>query len=296
MKELRLYMVILVCATALFFNVERVDIFGFGENYINLAGIVYPIVAIAALTTIGLKFLARLHTTLLLGFWFAVWGGFTLYGGRHSGDEPIRSFIISMTEIAMLLSFVWVCHRASRSLAQFEKAVEDVTVRALGHRFIPLATSGERIQDEFQLSRRHELPLSLIVVEPDRRSMKDALDQMLKEAQRALMHVFANRSVATVITRTLRRTDLLLEADNPARFIVLCRDTDSAGSRVVQQRILEACSEDLGIEVAAGRACFPDDALTFEELMNKASTRMRENRKLAQQEAASSTENNALPA
>ena len=89
----------------------------------------------------------------------------------------------------------------------------------------------------------------------------------------------------------------IFECQSPpaARFIVLCRDTDSAGSRIVEERILEACSEDLGIKVAGGRACFPDDALTFEELLNKASERMREARGSNKLEAASGIEHDALP-
>jgi len=54
----------------------------------------------------------------------------------------------------------------------------------------------------------------------------------------------------------------------------LCPETNAASSEILRQRIQTAVKSSLGVSLTIGVASFPDDALTFEELLHKASAKL----------------------
>jgi hypothetical protein len=272
MNRLRLSIAILIALAALVFNVERLD---FGrQNVVDLTSWLYPLSAAAVLMIIFVRPLARSTVPKLCLACGAIYAIVKLLLLEQRPVVGGLFTYLSITELALLLAVVWAAHRVAAGIYDFEEAVEQVTHRALGHRFTPLVDATERIDDALRFSRRHDLPLSLLVVEPDTDSMKLTLSRALREAQMSLGRIFARRRVASVISDALRRTDILLEQENPARFIVLCRDTSPEACRTVERHIHEACNQHLGVRVTSGRACFPDDAITFEELLERAAAQL----------------------
>jgi len=82
-------------------------------------------------------------------------------------------------------------------------------------------------------------------------------------------------SLARVISNQLRRTDLVLDQRDQGRFIILSPDTNAASSASVADRIQAAAAVQLGVLVSCGVASFPDEALTFEELVHQAKSNLR---------------------
>lgn len=73
--------------------------------------------------------------------------------------------------------------------------------------------------------------------------------------------------------------DTVLEDRKNGRFIILCPEIDGQNSTVLIERIRMAVSRQLGIEVQCGTASFPDTALTFEELVNRAESQLQQEAK-----------------
>ena len=68
--------------------------------------------------------------------------------------------------------------------------------------------------------------------------------------------------------------DLVLEEEGGSnRFIILCPEVDEEGSAVIVDRI-KTVMQQAGISVHCGTSTFPDDALTFEGLVNQAKTKL----------------------
>jgi GGDEF domain-containing protein len=80
--------------------------------------------------------------------------------------------------------------------------------------------------------------------------------------------------ISEVINAIARRPDLIIKLDQPERFILVCPETSASSSNMLIQRIQSTVETDLGVSVSWGVATFPDDALTFEDLLHKANAKL----------------------
>jgi GGDEF domain-containing protein len=87
-----------------------------------------------------------------------------------------------------------------------------------------------------------------------------------------MMARYVITSLARIISKQLRRTDMVLDQHERGRFIIISPDTSASSSETLAQRIKSAAAEQLGVTVSCGVASFPDEALTFEELVHQAET------------------------
>jgi GGDEF domain-containing protein len=62
--------------------------------------------------------------------------------------------------------------------------------------------------------------------------------------------------------------------DKYSRLIVLCPETNNEDSRILAARISEIVYEKTGVKVEWGFATFPDDALNFDDLVDKAVSKL----------------------
>jgi hypothetical protein len=81
------------------------------------------------------------------------------------------------------------------------------------------------------------------------------------------------RYVLTALGRSLaaelRRLDLLVQKDERGALLILAPETDRSGTESLIERVQQTAANQ-GIAVTCGMASFPDDALTFEELVEVA--------------------------
>ena len=71
------------------------------------------------------------------------------------------------------------------------------------------------------------------------------------------------------------QTDLLIQ-DHIGRFIILCPETDLENARFLAERTYKIIEERTGQLVHYGVASFPDEALTFEDLLHLARDRSKQ--------------------
>ncbi len=82
-------------------------------------------------------------------------------------------------------------------------------------------------------------------------------------------------NMAQTLRKYLRPTDLILEQREQGRFIIVCPETNVADSKLVVEYIQSVATEQLGIPIVYGTATFPDEAVTFEELVGQAEAGLR---------------------
>jgi len=68
----------------------------------------------------------------------------------------------------------------------------------------------------------------------------------------------------------------LLIRDHIGRFVVLCPETDLENAVFLAGRTRKIVEERTGLHVHCGAASFPDEALTFEDLLHLARDRSRQ--------------------
>ena len=275
MRQLARSITTLLIGVAVFYNIERLDI---GEvNAVDIDSSIYILGFIAIISIIGIPALRRSDPLVLIVIWL---GEYLLVKllllAFFDGRPLLGSFYtyLSITEMALLLILTWLAHKVAIGLRDFEEAVERITFSNGHQRIRQLREAEEEIQIEMFRSRHHHRPLSVIVVEPDPESIQTALHHLVQEVQRAMLSGYVVNNMAQTLAKYLRRTDLILEQRDRGRFLILCPETDAADSKPLVEHIQTVVREQLDISIAYGTATFPDEAVTFEELVHQAESHL----------------------
>jgi GGDEF domain-containing protein len=280
MTHQRRSIIALLIALTLFFNIERLD---FGQpNIIDIQTFVYVIGTLAVLSLIMLPVMWRASFAVSLALWIGI---YLLCKVMYFNTRPLLGGIhtyLSITEVALLSLLIWLAHDLGRSLHDFEEAVKNITLSDVNRRVRKIDEAIEDIRMELVRSRRHQRPLTVIVIEAKPESIQAVLHRTVQDVQRAMMTRYVVTSLARVIGNQLRRTDMVLDQRDRGRFVILSPDTNVASSSVVVDRIQAAAAEQLGVSIACGIAAFPDDALTFEELVHRAEATLQPSRDMTE--------------
>lgn len=84
--------------------------------------------------------------------------------------------------------------------------------------------------------------------------------------QRDILIRLSNARIGQAVSSAIRQTDLLMR-DQVGRYIVLCPETNLESANSLGVRLLKIAEERTGLHVTYGASAFPDEALTFEDLL-----------------------------
>lgn len=253
-----------------FFNVERVHITDIGT--INLAPGTYIIGVLAALLPLvpfPLKrplpllvlILATLYVVTLLLSSHPIFGGIYTY--------------LTLTGMFMLATVFFLSYQVRRALEEFRDAIEMITFSDKGRHLQKINEAQELVDIEINRSRRTERPLSVMVFQTDTSSLNMTMHRLVQEVQRSMMQRYVLSMTAKAFSRYLRRTDIIFEDHKPGRLILLTPEVGEGEAAKVGERIARLVEERLGVTVNYSFAAFPQQALTFEELLNVADQRLQ---------------------
>jgi len=275
MKNLRLSVIVLAIGLSIFYNIERLD-FGV-QNFIDIDSFVYGLGLIAVITTIWVPVLQRLNLSALIVGWFFIYQlsklSFWLFFDGHPPFGGVYTYL-TITEISLLLILVWLAHRVATPLQEFTEAVESITFTNTNNRIKPINEADEEIQIEMFRSRHNHHPLSVVLVELEPESLQAALNRAVQEVQQTMLSNYVINNIAHTLSKYLRRTDLILEQRDQGRFLIMCPDTTAGDLKLLVEYIQAVTAEQLGTSIACGVATFPDEAITFEELVNRAESHL----------------------
>jgi len=277
MNHFKLSLVNLVLGLAIFFNVERLD---FGQqNFVDIQTFVYLFGTVAVISLLLLPPLTRASVSLSLALWLAAFlvCKFFIFNSR-----PVFGSVytyLTITEAGLIAALVVLAHRVGSGLQEFLEAVKSITLDKIGQQIPQVDAAGDLVRAEMTRSRHYHRPLSVIVAAPEADGVQVVLPRLIQEAEHAFVHRYATARLATLIRKELRLMDTVLEDRKNGRFIILCPEIDGQNSTILIERIRTAVSRQLGIEVQCGTASFPDTALTFEELVNRAESQLQQEAK-----------------
>ncbi len=273
MGELRWRVVTLLLWLTFFFNIERLDIDIDNIDTINLPTSVYIIgilIAIAAL----FSFFQRRSVWLLVGTGV----GFYILA-LVVMRKPVISDVhlyLTLAGILMLTITAFLAYNLGRSLEEFIVAVGEMTFSNKGGRLRSANEAHEFVDSEMSSSRRFQRPLSLVLLQGDASSMNMAMHRLIQDIQRSMMQRYLMATLARVLSRYLRRTDIIIEGEQPGRLVLVAPETTTAQAQVLGSRLQQLAQEQLGMSAHFSVATFPDQALTYEDLLNVAEQRLNE--------------------
>ncbi len=270
MKRLRYAFAAVLVTLTFLFNVERLDLDD--TDTINLSSFVYVLGFLVVATAVLVRVppakgrrawaVAAAWAAVYLVCKLVLFADRPFWGGMHT--------YLSLIELAMIVLLAQQANALVTRLQEFEDAVATLTLTDVSRKVRALDEAHDEIQDKLLLSRRHQRPLSVVVFGLDRDATRVVLHRVVEEVQRGMANRYVVNSLAAVMVRNLRRTDLPLERGRDGRFIILCPETDASGAELAARHVQKAVRSELGVEIDFGIAAFPADALTFAELLGRA--------------------------
>lgn len=209
----------------------------------------------------------RLSTLLVLALGAAT--VLQVVSGRLT-DDPYQALV----EVAFVTLVSALSHRLAKALDQLDQAIHSVVFGDSPALPLDGRKAANEILGEMARSRRHRRPLSVTVLALDPTSLELAIDSASEEVQRAVRSRYVHGKVAQTIAEQLRRSDLLFEDPATGHFVVVSPETSSDGTTLLVERISRAIQPS-SVRLASGHATFPDHALTFEQLVERAQEHMQ---------------------
>ncbi|HSL41877.1 MAG TPA: hypothetical protein VK897_00495 [Anaerolineales bacterium] len=238
---------------------------------INFANYFYLAVMVAVPLTLFFPSISRVSAYVPLIIWAGVYLALVQFIDRtHSAAKDELSVIV--LEIVLLEVGVWLVHRLAQQISHAESIMDALALSAFPNRTHDIEAENQRIKIELTRSRRYHRPLSVLVIQYDSEEDKTT-QEMLRTVQHDLLSRFTTARVGQIIDDRIRQTDLVLR-DHKGRFIVVCPETDFANATLLAKRISQAIGERTSLAVRWGVAAFPEEALTFEDLLHKARERL----------------------
>ena len=238
---------------------------------INFASYFYLAVMVAVPVTLFFPLISRVPAYVPLLVWAGVYIVLLQIINRNysanKGELPVI-----VLEFMLLEGGVWFAHQLAVQISHAESVMDALALSAFPNRAHDIDSENQRIKIELTRSRRYHRPLSLVMIESESEDEKTTRE-MLKSIQHDLMNRFTSARVGQIIDDRIRQTDLVLR-DQRGRFIILCPETDLANASLLAKRISDAVKDRTSLGVRWGAASFPEEALTFDDLLQKARERL----------------------
>ena len=206
-----------------------------------------------------------------------VWAGFylVLLQTIDRNESAIQGeFSVIVLEFILLEVGVWFSHQLAVQISHAESIMDALALSAFPNRAHDIEAENKRIKIELTRSRRYRRPLSIVLIESESNDEKTTRE-MLKSIQHDLLSRFTLARLGQIIDDRIRQTDLVLK-DHAGRFIILCPETDLENAMLLSKRMAQSVKERMDLEIKCGVAAFPDEALTFDDLLYKARQRISE--------------------
>jgi GGDEF domain-containing protein len=252
------------------------------QNIINFEPVFFVLIALAVLMGLYLPSISRLSIYSYLVLWTMVYGVVWFIYWRFLAQPS--NFEVLVLQFILVTISAGLSFDVGRHLEAMNTLFEGLSVTTYPNRTLEIQKAEDRISAELTRSRRYHHPLSLLIVELEKGKQKKQREN-LQGLQDDLLQRFAIARVGQIISEKARETDLILR-DRSGRFVLLCPETNVESSTVFGERIRDAVSEDMGANVLWSAASFPEEALTFDELVERAEQRLLEPVAVKDQEIA----------
>jgi len=242
-----------------------------GSPIIDFASYFYLAVMIAVPVTLFFPSVSKVSSLFPLLIWAGIYM-VLLQTLDRSISAKVGEFSVIILEFTLLEVGVWFAFQLTRQISHAESVMDAIALTAFPNRTHDIVEEEQRIKVELTRSRRYHRPLCAVMIATEGDDQK-MTREMLKSIQHDLTHRFNFARIGQIIDDRVRQVDLVLR-DHKDRYIVLCPETELDNAMLLAGRIEKAIKERTSLDVRWGVAAFPDEALTFDDLLLKARERL----------------------
>lgn len=249
----------------LLYNIERLS------KPINIASFLYVFVIVCANLIILVRSLRRMQLykafllTLPPYFFLKVYFGYEL-AGTH--------LPITVTEICAIGITIFLTQRVSWHLEEFRDAITRLTIGRLDEGTHTFEEGQGHIYREIRRARLYKRPAALLSIAVDNGQDDVELNHFIKEAQNEIIRQYVAARTANLLVQELKDSDVITKRND--HFIVLLPESDREVAAEIIERLAVGIEKGLGLSCKIGLSTFPDEAVTFESLLEQAELAMKE--------------------
>ncbi|MBL8049954.1 MAG: hypothetical protein JNM46_01920 [Anaerolineales bacterium] len=275
MSELKFSITILVTYVIAILGIANID--QFQESIIDFSPVFFVLVAFivfSELIVIGVLIRSgvRISNYIVTPFWIFV---YILVWYFYLGDsKPIQVHLIQI--LLVLLSSI-LAYDVGKRIGELDKTLAGLSSSAYPNRARDIQSSRDLIAAEITRSRRYHHPLSILKIrleKPKSNAGWKDLDTLASD----MYERFAIAKVSQIISDLARSTDIVLY-DRDGQFVLMCPETNLTNISILAERMEAAVHESINAKIDWGSAAFPDEALTFDDLLQTAQKRLVEDNK-----------------
>lgn len=267
MKNITTPLILIVIYLAIVFNFESVSLSN--SVVLNIHSYLDLLILVMLVFSLLFNFFSKLPAYANLAFWLTVY--FAVWIIVPKDPNPQITLTVTTVEIIFVTAGSLLVSEFIHRLSAFDKTLQDLIYSSFPGRTIKMEEAEFEIKNELLRSRRYQHQMTILVVKPDPQS----IDQIAKKSEKEINHTIARKytlgKISEVLNATSRRPDLVIKQEGNDNFIIIAPETSGEKSSLLNDRVRDAIKSNLNINVEIGTATFPEDALTFDELLRKAS-------------------------
>lgn len=254
------------------YNIERL------AEPINIASFVYVFVAFCALLITLLPRLQRMPAYWLYGSALLVFVGlkYELGYGFLGQDLPL-----TVTEICVIGVTMFLATQIGQRLEDLRTVVTNLTIGQAGAGTQPFVEGQGQIYREIRRARRHQRPVTLLSigiaedttgVSAERFSRDVPLRRFITEIEQELVEKYTQTRVAEVLVDHFEDSAVITQRND--HFVTLLPETNQDDAAELVSKLQKTITEKMGLQLKVGISTFPDEAVTFENLLERAEAKM----------------------
>lgn len=260
MTRLRFWTIILITWLILLFNIERVN------SPINIQAYTYIFVALTAVLTLMLPRLRWLSYWTLILVSIVVFLLVKVFWHQHMIWGA--ALPLTVTQVSIIVLTGSISRQINSGLRELEDVISGITFNRIGSLPSSFSEMQGSIYKELRRARRYQRPLSVVTLRVDQDALQRALPEMIKTVQQAMMREYVFANVSRILDENMDDFDTITLRDN--NFVLILPEKTSDEAWLVAQQLQEVIQEEMHITLQTGMANFPDEAITFETLIEKA--------------------------
>jgi len=262
-NELKKTFVLLLMFILVIFALEQIKIGD--KSFIYFPSHFYFLIVLDVITTVTVPNLRWMNFGTLMFFWGAIFVIIAYFYLLRQGMEYLQ---VSVVEGVFLAVAIWIAYQLNVQMAASESIMSALASSTYPNHTLELANATRPVDTEMNRARRHSRPLSLVIVSPE--NIEPDVNQKAYHVLREdMLRQFVHARIGQIIAAQARETDVITR-DHDGKFIVLCTETERDSAALMAKRIQATIAETMGANTTWSVAAFPEDALTFEDLVEKA--------------------------
>ncbi len=265
MKSLRLWITILIIWLIFFFNIERIN------SPINIRSYTYIFVAVVAAVTLVFPKLQRISFLTLLVTPIPIYLVLrAILEKGHWYNNLIAGYALplTVTQVSAILLTGLLARQIHYGLREFEDVIANITFGYVGKLPKPFSDGQEAMYREVKRARRYHRPLAVIALKVNEANMQAVLPKIVQEVQQAMMREYTFASIARILDKNMHDFDTIALRDN--NFILVLPEITGEEADQIVQKLGDAIKDKMKIKLQIGTANFPNEAMTFESLVELA--------------------------